>query len=213
MNISYFIRNLMLFLILGSVVANYPVHAESSGSDVVVKYEAEADALTLDAHNADLIVVLRKISQQANIRVLVDPEVTGTVSASFSRRPMQAALSGILRDFSVVTLYARQDDVPEGGLRVSELHILPQGKTDNGMLRSIEELQQDDLKQQRLSRSRQNREKNSARRNAAEEEKLKKRLERISALKETNPALYEKKMQRLRTKYPELVEQFEKREK
>lgn len=202
MSISYFIRNLILFLMLGSVFAHYPAHAESSGSGVDVRYEAEADTLTLDAHNAELIAVLSQISQQADIRVLVDPEVTGTVSASFSRRPMQAALSGILRGFNVVTLYARQD-TPGDRLRVSELRILPKGKTDNGMLSSIDELKQDDLKQQRLSRFRQNREKNSARRVANEEQKLKKRLERINALKGTKPALYEKKMQRFRMKYPD----------
>ncbi|MGD8911073.1 MAG: hypothetical protein PVI92_17190 [Chromatiales bacterium] len=204
MTISSKIRHSLVTVQLGITLIISPAYAEDESGKTGVEYTASNDSLSIDVQDAELNTVLMHIASQADIRVLVGSDVKGLVTTSFSQRPMRDALDSLLVDYNVITFYEKQD-APGGELRVSELRILPSGKEDNSMLRSIEDLQQD-LQRQNKMLLRANATTKSERKRAKEEAKLEQRLKDFESLKESDPELYEKKIERLRKRHYKTVE-------
>lgn len=173
------------------------VEAGAQADGLHVVYQPETDTLTIEANQAELSQVLTQIGRQAKIRMLLDPDVHGNVSASYTRRPLADALAAILRNFNTVILYRKQVGNKDTQ-RVSEVRIFPRGKESNGMLKSLVELEQDDQRQQRVSRRDVNKPIREERRKEKRARKYKARMQRIESLKKSDPERYAKIMERIR---------------
>jgi type II secretory pathway component GspD/PulD (secretin) len=209
MTVLSIFRHILVLALSCIAIIISPAYAEAESGATRVEYVASTDSLSVDVQDAEINSLLMHIASQTGIRVLVDPDVTGVVTTSFSQQPMREALAMLLGDFNVITLYEQQD-VHDGQLRVSELRILPTGVEDNSMLRSIEDLQQD-LRQQNAMIFRTKEERKQERRRTKLLAKLGRLLERIESLKESDPKRYMKKIARLHKRYPEIVELLDKK--
>jgi type II secretory pathway component GspD/PulD (secretin) len=147
-----------------------------------VRFKGGPATLTVQAEQADLRQTLARISGETGIAIWIDPQVQGTVTADIHDQPLEEAFRTLLRPYGNVLIYGASD-------RLKAVRILaPGGSATSGG-------------QQLLAAASQ-----PATAHASDEppqdRKLARQMERLEKLQSKDPAAYERRLQKLKKKYP-----------
>jgi len=94
-------------------------------SDPVV--HLNGDLLTLDVKDQPLSTILEKLTDQG-IRIFIDPRINPRISAKFNNRPVESAMSSILRSVDYALVWKKNDTSGSGEPRLCEVRIFYKGE-------------------------------------------------------------------------------------
>jgi type II secretory pathway component GspD/PulD (secretin) len=117
------------------------LHAETDSTTAqpdagpLVRYENTTDRLTIHAHDASLVAVLKAISRQSGVGFLIDPAVEHPVSLEVSDRPLEQVLKTLTRGLNTVMVHDIRTLPGKGEQNVLvEVQLLPKGQTNTALL-------------------------------------------------------------------------------
>lgn len=104
-------------------------------SEIVVEYHKATDAIRIQANNASLSDVLRRIAGETGIAIQIDPSVEKVVNYSFPLQTLDEAVRKIGKDLNYVIEY---DTDKQEHRHIVGLKLLPQGQQDSDHLITIQ---------------------------------------------------------------------------
>lgn len=107
-------------------------------------YDKKGDKLSLNLKAAPLSKVLARVSLETGVGVLFDAEAERMVTIQMKDQPLEDGLKQLLKDVSHLFYYDNKKG--KGGkeqLMLTEVRVLPKGKSDNSNLRPVVELEQE----------------------------------------------------------------------
>jgi hypothetical protein len=96
---------------------------------MALRVQLDGDLLTLHAKDQALVTILRKLSDQG-IRIRIDPQINPTITASFVRRPISAAMSGMLKSIDYALIWRKDAASTRNEPRLWEIRIFYKGREE-----------------------------------------------------------------------------------
>lgn len=96
---------------------------------VPLRVHLEGERLSLEARDQVLSDILAKLAEQG-IRIRIDPRINPTITATFSNRPIGAALSSILKSVDYVLIWGKIPAAAVSDARLREIQIFYKGQEE-----------------------------------------------------------------------------------
>ena len=112
---------LLLLLIVG--LGRGPAFARA----MPLRVRLDGDRLTLHAKNQPLVTILQKLSDQG-VRIRIDPLINPQITASFDKRPIGAAMSGMLKSVDYALIWRKDKSSKDSEPRLWEIRIFYKGQ-------------------------------------------------------------------------------------
>lgn len=119
---------------LALIIAILSISSMASAHASEILYSANSNLLSVNAQSAPLSTLLAEISQQTNLRIVVDRSVDKPITIRFKDKPLEQALAYLLKGMNVLSLYA-DHRVSNHKTSLLALHVLPDGADNHDVLK------------------------------------------------------------------------------
>lgn len=110
----------------------------------LVSYDKKTDLISVNAENAPLKSVLRKIAQQTSLEVLFDNDANENISITLRSLSLQKAIANILRGKNHLLQYTNTDN---HSTTLTSIIVLPSGKSDTKNAKRLNNISREALYQ------------------------------------------------------------------